>query len=438
MKRYDSYMDSGIEWIGEIPEGWEVKKLKYCFKFQTGFTPSTANSDYYTDGNNVWITIADLTDKVIYDSVQKITGSAVKHLGAEITPKGSLLYSFKLSVGKVSFAGVDCYTNEAIFSIFKTDEVNLNFFYYSLPTQIIMNANENIYGAKLLNQDLIKNVTILLPTATEQTAIATFLDRKTAEIDQLIANKEKLITLYEEEKTAIINRAVTRGLDSAVKTKPSGVDWLGDVPEHWEVKRLKYVTNEIITGKTPSSGNDAYFNGDINWFTPGDFDDHFILRDSKRTISESAVTDSGLKLFPPQTVLLVSIGATLGKIGITDGRGASNQQINAIVFDKSQVVPFFGLYYLHAVKDAIYRLANSATLPIFNQSQTKDFEMFVPILSEQLKIITHIETECARLDTIIEKFKKQIELFKEYRTTLISEVVTGKIDVRVEEGALGF
>ena len=163
MKKYDTYKDSGIEWIGEIPSHWEVNKVKHVFDFQTGFTPPSGKTEYYENGNHIWINISDLQEKYIDDSVNKITDKAIEDFNPEIVPQGSLLYSFKLSVGKVGFNTKDCYTNEAIFSIKSDGNMSLNFLYYSLPDQIIKNANENIYGAKILNQELIKNAHLILP-----------------------------------------------------------------------------------------------------------------------------------------------------------------------------------------------------------------------------------------------------------------------------------
>ncbi|MCI5129553.1 MAG: hypothetical protein D3907_13930, partial [Candidatus Electrothrix sp. AUS3] len=183
MKPYPKYKDSGVEWIGEVPEGWKFKKVKYCFEFQVGFTPATGISEYYSEDGETWVTIADMRQKIICDSQQRISTLAIKKYKAKKISTGSILYSFKLSVGKVAFAGMDCYSNEAIFAVFPSDHVVLSFYYYSLPIYLIKNASENIYGAKILNQDLIKNAFLIVPTKEEQTAIAAFLDRKTAEID---------------------------------------------------------------------------------------------------------------------------------------------------------------------------------------------------------------------------------------------------------------
>ena len=155
---YDKYKPSGVEWLGKIPEHWEVTRLKHCLKFSTGGTPSSHVNGLY-DGNEPWVTISDMDGRVIKDS-HFISKKGVKAANIPVTPKGSLLYSFKLSVGQVAFTEQNIYTNEAIASFHPLPGVNLNFWYYLLPLFVIKNANTNIYGAFLLNQDLIKNAII--------------------------------------------------------------------------------------------------------------------------------------------------------------------------------------------------------------------------------------------------------------------------------------
>jgi type I restriction enzyme S subunit len=241
MKKYDSYKDSGVEWICEVPTHWGVDILNRIFKINTGFTPSTSNNEFYENGEHDWITIRDLDGKYVSESKTKLTDIAVK--GKTIIPKGSLLYSFKLSVGQMAFTTKEIYTNEAIFSVFPSEKLNLSYYYYLLDRILIHNSNENIYGAKILNQELIKASKLLIPPEEEQTIIANYLDHKTSQIDDLIAKKELLIQLLEEERTAIINKAVTKGLDPTVPLKDSGVEWLGKIPAHWVVKKLKQVFN---------------------------------------------------------------------------------------------------------------------------------------------------------------------------------------------------
>ncbi|ENH9680396.1 restriction endonuclease subunit S, partial [Enterobacter asburiae] len=173
-KAYPEYKDSGVEWLGRIPEQWTVSKVKYLAPFQVGWTPPTKNDENFI-GNNLWVTISDLRDKFISASAKFISNKAVKEASMNITPKGSLLYSFKLSVGAVSFAGCNLYTNEAIASFLENAHLPLSYLYYSLPIFIIENASTNIYGAKILNQELIKNSFLLAAECGESEKISVFL-----------------------------------------------------------------------------------------------------------------------------------------------------------------------------------------------------------------------------------------------------------------------
>lgn len=202
--------DSGIQWIGQIPEHWEVKRFKDTIrKYTTGGTPSKSNTSYF-DGDNVWVCISDIDDKNIIDNSKiKLTSEAINDANIVKTPKGSLLYSFKLSIGKMAFANCDLYTNEAILSIFQNKKIDLMFFYFMLPKYMNLASKENIYGAKMLNQKLIANALLVLPPIQEQQQIAHYLDTKTQAMDTIIATiKDQIATLKELRKT-LINDVVT-------------------------------------------------------------------------------------------------------------------------------------------------------------------------------------------------------------------------------------
>ena len=202
--------DSGIEWIGEIPVSWEVFKLKNKYKFHTGFTPDSKNEDYYDDCGHIWITISDLTNsKYISNSSKKISQVGLNNSKGILTPKGSLLYSFKLSVGQVAITDKDCYTNEAIASFPVKENPCIEFLYYSSQICIAKNNNENIYGSKILNQELINNAWIIFPTLNEQQAIANYLDETVEKIDELIKQKQVFIKQLEEYKQSLIYECVT-------------------------------------------------------------------------------------------------------------------------------------------------------------------------------------------------------------------------------------
>ena len=204
--------DSGVDWLGEVPEHWEVRKLKFLCEFSTGWTPPTKQPEYF-DGDNIWVTIADMDKKLIHDSKTKISDEAVSDFGFIQVPKGALLYSFKLSVGKVGFAGTNLYTNEAILFVLPNANYDINFLYYLFSVSIIKNASENIYGAKILNQELIKNSFLVYLSHKEQSQIAEFLDDKTTKIDKLANKASEAIDTLNEYRTALITAAVTGKID---------------------------------------------------------------------------------------------------------------------------------------------------------------------------------------------------------------------------------
>ena len=208
------------------------------------------------------------------------------------------------------------------------------------------------------------------------------------------------------------------------KYKPSNIEWIGKIPEHWELKKLKYVAKNVQTGNTPPSENAEYYkDGDIDWFTPADFNDVLVLSDSKRKITDKALNDNVAKIYDSYSVLLVGIGATLGKIGIIEKKSSSNQQINAITF-KINYNGYFGAYYLKSIANTIISLSNASTLAILNQSQTKEIIILVPPLPEQQSITHFLNDRTQKIDSLIEKKQKLIELLKEERTSTINQAVT--------------
>ena len=208
--------DSRIEWIGEIPEHWGAFRIKDYLNFNIGGTPPTKVTEYF-EGENIWISIADINSNegdVISDSSVKISDEAIRNSNVKLIHKGSLLYSFKLSVGLTAFAGCDLYTNEAIASFEPNEYVDLNFLKYVFNAGFENNANVNIYGAKLFNSDLIKFSKFVMPfDITEQKQIANYLDNKISKIDKTKSKIEKQINLLKEYKESLIYHVVTGKVD---------------------------------------------------------------------------------------------------------------------------------------------------------------------------------------------------------------------------------
>ena len=367
-----------------------------------------------------------MDSETITETQSRISDEAVNSNSIKISPVGSLLYSFKLSVGKVAFAGVDLYTNEAIASFHPSPKTDLRFFYYALPDYLWRYSEENIYGAKLLNQERIKNARLAMPPPAEQRRIAGYLDEATGQVDRLVALRRRQMELLRERRAALIQKAVTRGLNANASFKDSGLPWLGQIPKHWEVKRLKHIARFVQTGGTPPSANlDYYDDNGMDWYGPGDFAGALQLGASTRRISEAAIRDGYADAYEPPVILIVGIGASVGKTGLSLQRCFTNQQVNAIGLRAENSAVFFA-NFLAAYSNIIAANANHSTLPIFNQTQTRSFPVAVPPSPEQVKIVEFIQQEETRVDRLLSAYTRQLELLTEYRAALIHEYVTGQ------------
>ncbi len=267
------------------------------------------------------------------------------------------------------------------------------------------------------------------PPIDEQRAIAGFLDAETEKIDALVAEQQRLIELLKEKRQAVISHAVTKGLNPDAPMKDSGVEWLGAVPTHWDVHPLRRVAVKVMTGGTPDSVDDANVEDGAAWFTPGDFDDSLVLIESLRKIPWSEIGIGSVKLFPARSVLVVSIGATLGKVGFAPSASTSNQQINAII-PSNRVDGNFLTYSLAEKSDVMRFLSNSSTIGIMNQEKTKEILVAIPPIEEQRAIVEWLRGQLAANSELVTQAESAIRLLQERRTALITAAVTGQIDVR--------
>ncbi|SLJ83764.1 restriction endonuclease subunit S [Psychrobacter sp. DAB_AL43B] len=426
-QQYAEYKDSGVEWLDVIPMHWVMSKIKYIAPFQVGWTPPTGNDSNFI-GENIWANISDLRGKVITDTVKRISDKAAKEASMDITSKGSLLYSFKLSVGSVSFAGCDMYTNEAIASFTSDSLLPLEYLYYVLPKFLIENASTNIYGARILNQELIKNAIILKPTYEEAETIANFLDHETAQIDTLIERQQTLIKLLKEKRQAVISHAVTKGLNPDAIMKDSGVEWLGEVPEHWSVKSYRHAS-KIYRGKFGHRprNDPAFYDGEYPFIQTGDVARAGkIITSYSQTLNEKGKSVS--QLFPEGT-LMMAIAANIGDTAIL---GFEAYAPDSVIGFK----PYTG------VGVEFLRYSFLAALPAFEQTSTQSSQANLnidrvgtvkgafPSHNEQKEIVIYLDNMLEHYRAIEVKANEQIQLMQERRTAVISAAVTGKIDVR--------
>ncbi|HPL94636.1 MAG TPA: restriction endonuclease subunit S [Paludibacteraceae bacterium] len=431
MKTYEKYKDSGVEWIGEIPEHWECKMIKRLSPIKRGASPRPIDNPIYFDNNGEysWVRIADVSASERY---LEYTEQTLSELGASLSVKrnpGDFFLSIAGTVGKPIITKIKCCIHDG-FVYFPNLKINPEYLYYIFTTGMPYKGLGK-WGTQLnLNTDTVGDIYIPVPLDNEIESQINFLDRKTAEIDRIIANKQKLIALYEEEKQAIINQAVSKGLDPNVKLKDSGVEWLGEIPEHWAVKKIGYCATIVRGGSPRPSGDPRYFCGDfMPWITVKE------VTNAVGKFIESTdeyLTEEGSKLsriIYPESLLLSNSGATLGVPKISKIKGCINDGSVAFTSFYDCLLRDY-LYHFFVSHTSVYREEMKGNgQPNLNTEIIKATSIAVPPLNEQLQIIAYIEKECTRLDAIIEKFNKQIDLLQEYRTTLISEVVTGKVRV---------
>ncbi|MCR2830618.1 restriction endonuclease subunit S [Acidithiobacillus ferrooxidans] len=433
--RYPKHRDSGVEWLGDVPEGWGVKKVGFCCDFYTGWTPPTGDESSY-DGDLPWANISDIGPKFLTETAKRISMSAVRKHKIRIAPNGSLLFSIKLSVGQVSIAAVPMYTNEAIAIFQSSANILSRWAYYTVPICIPKNASENIYGAKMLNQYLIKSAKIVLPPIEEQHAIAAFLDAETARIDALIAEYETLIELLKEKRQALISQAVTKGLNPDVPMKDSGVEWLGEVPEGWKPIPLHSMS---------SDSNSLFIDGDwieskdlsdtgIRYITTGNVGEGFYKEQGAGFISEETFVDLRCTKVKPGDILISHLNIPIGRSCIIpEFFGYMVTSVDNVIFRPDRDFSRQFITYMLSSKAHLANMENLArgtTMQRISRSTLGSAKFCMPPPEEQHAIVAFLDAETARMDTLVQEAENGINLLRERRMTLISDAVTGKIDVR--------
>lgn len=443
MKKYEKYKDSGVEWLGEIPEHWKVMPLKYnlFLKGRIGWN-GLKSDEFKKEGYAYLVTGQDFRGAEIdWEKCYQIDKNRYDEDPYIQLQNGDLLVTKDGTIGKVSkVSNLDkpACLNSGIFVVRQKRDVFIqDFLYWTFVSEQLMEfTNYTSFGSTIqhLYQNVFENMPLLIPSISEQQIISTFLNSKVNEIDSIISEKQSLIDDLQSYRMSIITEAVTHGLNPDTPMKDSGVEWLGEIPKHWKVGALKYFS-EIQTGNTPSTEIEKYWNNPTkNWFTPSDFNENDIyLLSSKRKVSKVAYDEVACRIFPKNTVLIVAIGATLGKVGLAIDVCSSNQQINAVIFN-DKVNPEFGTYYLSSIKDIMRNEANSATLAIMNQTVTKDLIFVCPSISEQNSIVEYLKRKNSKISASISELTSQIKDLQDYRSALITEAVTGKIDLREWKG----
>lgn len=295
--------------------------------------------------------------------------------------------------------------------------------------------NRISYGVRVgqwdMRYDDFKNIKLFLPPISEQNQIVKYLDFQLAKINKFIQAKKKLIAVLKEQKQAVINEAVTKGLNSSVIMKQSGIEWLGDIPQHWNRNKITRLFKEIGSGTTPKSGVTIYYNnGSINWINSGDLNDGY-LQDTKNKVTPKAMSDySVLKLYPENTIVLAMYGATIGKLSISKIEACCNQACCSLgnLVDNMNLEYVF--YSLMSCRKYLIEQSKGGGQPNISQDIVKSTWLPIPPKDEQQRIVEYIKKELNTIEKAIYKVEREIELITEYRICLVSDVVTGKVDVQ--------
>ncbi|MEW4923749.1 restriction endonuclease subunit S [Algibacter sp. 2305UL17-15] len=427
MNKYPKYKNSGIAWLGEIPEHWEIRRIKYVFK-ELNNRSETGKEDLLSVSQYTGVT--KKSDKV---AEGESISNAKTLEGYKIVEKGDLVINIMLawngSLGISKYNGIV----SPAYCVYRNHIGNERYFGYLFKTkngqQEFKKQSTGIIDSRLrMYTDSFFDIKTALPPKKEQIKIAHFLDYKIEKINRFIKKKKQLIKLLNEQKTAIINQAVTKGLDPNAQLKDSGIEWLGDIPVHWKVKKLKYGTN-ILRGKfTPRPRNDPkFYDGDYPFIQTGNITSTGkYIETYNQTLNELGKNVS--KEFPINTVVM-SVAANIADVAILNFKACfPDSVIGFYPFEGTDTDFLF--YQLKNLRAEFYKIAIKSTQYNLNVDRVKNVKIFLPPFLEQQAIVKYIENELGLIDKTISTIQKEITLVEEYKTALIAEAVTGKIDVR--------
>lgn len=439
MKRYEIYKDSGIQWVGEIPSHWDVVKTSYLFDdIGSGTTPNTNDDSLYDTDNGInWLQTGDLNDGHITKTSKKISQKAIEGNGTlRLYPINSLVIAlYGATIGKVGVLDIESTTNQACCVLPPSDKISTDFAYYIFlaSKEALLNLASG-GGQPNISQAIIKNHRIPYPSYAEQQSIVSFLENKVSQIDATIAEKEQMLEDLKNYRSAIISEAVTKGLDKNVEMKDSGIEWLGMIPKHWGLVKLK---------------NKAKVNGRIGFrgYTTADL---VPKGQGAYTIGGKHITNCVIDLSNPDFIswdkyyespeimvkkgdILMAQRGSLGKAALVrEDIGDATINPSLVLLNSIAMNEVFLYYYLVSSSCLAYiDLLNTATaVPMISQNQIENIFVPIPSGKEQIQIADYLDRKTKEIDETTIMVSTQISDLKSYKSALITEAVTGKIDLR--------
>ena len=430
------YKDSGIEWIGQIPKEWNEKPLKYSCKLfgRIGFRGYTAD-DLVAEGEGA-ITISPSNMNGIdldFSHCSYLSWSKYEESPEIMVRVGDVLLVKTASVGKCSYVGsmpMECTVNPQIL-VLKEHKDCPKYIAYIFQTalgQAYIDVTKGGTTISTISQEKIGNYVFPFPSVNEQQKIANYLDKVCSEVDEMVALQETMIEELKAYKQSVITEAVTKGLNPSVPMHDSGIDWIGEIPEHWSTTKIKKIAR-TNSGSTPRNISDGE-NSNIIWIRTTDINDD-VVYDSSLHLTSEEYSSASCPMLDEGTcvVAMYGGGGTIGKSGMLGVKATINQALCSMEVGDS----FTGEYLFCILRSVRYYWMKYAVGtrkdPNINQEIVRNMIIPFPPIDEQRAIATYLDTKCSEIDSLIALKQAKIEELKEYKKSVIYEYVTGKKEV---------
>ena len=442
---YSKYKSSEVEWVSNIPDTWKIINLGNLFSISGRVGWKNLRSDEYIDDPEyIFLSTPNLKNKEIdflnVNYISKFRFDESPEIKLEIDD--IILVKSGSTLGIVNIVRYlpkpTTINGSSVLLRKKQPDINPYYYYYFFSSyyfQNLMKITQSGVGVPSVNQSDISKFKIIKPPYTEQIQIVQYLDEKTDLLDKLISKKERKIELLKSHRTSLINEVITKGLNPNVKMKDSGIEWIGHIPEHWERKRIKTISSVISKGTTPSTiGKDITDEGEVRFLKSENIVDNslsvypqfFIDKETNEILKRSILLEGD--------ILFVIAGASIGKTTILTKEFSpsnTNQAVSFIRLKPNENNKFVWYWLISSnIQEQMWVVSVQSAQPNLSMENLGNFHIPYPPISEQQQIVEYLNTRTYEIDELVLMEQKKIELLKEYRQSLISEVITGKIDVR--------
>ena len=421
--------DSGIEWIGQIPEDWNIKRLKavLCERNESN---NPIKTDYILSlTNDRGVIPYDEKGDVGNKSKEDVSGYKLAY------PNDIVLNSMNVIIGSVALSKYYGCVSPVYYMLYPRNPMDdVRYYNYIFQTKEFQSKLKG-YGNGIMEirmriqMSKLNTVELPIPDAATQTRIADYLDEKCGKIDRYIEKQQKIIDKLKEYKQAVITEAVTKGLDPDAPMKDSGIEWIGMIPEHWEVPEIKYLVR-IASGGTPDRNHPEYWNGNIPWIKTGELQND-IITNAEEYITEEGLNNSSAQVFNINTILVAMYGQgkTRGMTALLKIPASTNQACAGLTVTNSNVQIEYLWQCLIGAYDAIRSEAAGSGQPNLSATLIGNFHIALPPIEEQVLIVEYIKDRTVEIKSTIHKAEKLLEKLTEYKKSLIYEAVTGKKEV---------